>query len=336
MTRTWLSILGAASVVFGLAGGASAYESAPQGWSYGYGTSTQAPPIYSTPSRSSRTRAGSEMAILYATSVAYGVGIGIWIDAEIGIEDPALLLIPPAVLGIGAPVGAYFLDKPHMHRGVPAAISAGMVLGASEGLGIAGTQFVIAKKEDAWGFKGLSRSVALGATLGGVGGYAFGTYEEPSPKLSAFVTSGAVWGTAIGSSIAYGASEGGIGYGRANDSAAIGGLVGLNVGLAATAGLSALFVPTWYQIGWMWGGAAIGAAVSLPVFLLYAGADSPAKRGFIFTGTAIALGIAAAGIFTSGDVDLSAKSDDGWPTIVQITPMRLPGGAGLALSGLLE
>jgi hypothetical protein len=254
-----------------------------------------------------------ELGTLYAASVGYGVGLGIWLDAEIGISDPGTLLIAPAVLGVAAPVGVYFLDQPAMPRGKPSAIAAGLAIGAAEGLGIAGTQFVTADKKDAWGFRGLSRSVAIGATVGGVAGYALGELERPSPKLSAFVSSGALWGTLIGASMGYGTSPKGVGYGGSNDSAALGGLIGLNVGVAATAAVSMAMVPSYKQIQGMWEGAGIGFAASLPVYLFYAGEKGPpAKRGLVFTGTAMALGIVAGAVFSSSsDGPESAESSTG-------------------------
>jgi hypothetical protein len=286
-----------------------------------------------------KKRSPNEIGLLYVTSAGYGAGLGIWLDAEIGISDPGVRLIPPAVLGVAAPIGVYFVDQPAMPRGMPAAIAAGLAIGGGEGLAIAGTQFVTADEADAWGFKGLSRSVAIGATAGGAVGFVVGYFEEPSPKLSAFASSGAFWGTAIGSSIGYGLSEEGTGYGRSNDSAAIGGLIGFNVGLLATGGLSTLFVPSWRQLGWMWAGAGIGAAASVPVFLFYAGEDTPpAKRGLIFTGTAIALGIGAAGVFTAGPDRESADSspERSWASLEYVAPITLPGGAGIGLGGSLE
>jgi hypothetical protein len=281
---------------------------------------------------------------LYATSVGYGAGLGIWIDSEIGLTDPGLLLIAPSVLGIAAPIGVYVLDHPSMPRGKPAAISAGLLLGAGEGLGIAGTQFAIASEADAWGFRALGRSLAIGATVGGVGGYFVGEFADPSPKVSGFVLSGAMWGTFVGASFGYGVSPAGVGYGESNDSGAIGGLVGFNVGMLATAALSMAFVPSWGQITGMWEGAGIGAAASLPVFLFYAGDNSPpAKRGLVFTGTAMLLGIAAGAVFSSGGTDADSsrlEPGDGPPrpgfaTITSVAPFSTPGGAGLSVGGIL-
>jgi hypothetical protein len=278
---------------------------------------------------------------LYAVSAAYGVGMGIWISAEIGADDPSLLLIPPVVLGIAAPVGVFFLNQPRMPKGMPAAISAGMAIGAGEGIGIASYQFVTADEEDAWGFRGLARSVAIGSTVGAIGGFAVGYYLEPPPQSSVFMSSGVVWGSAIGSMFGYGVSEAGVGYGRSNDRAALGGLIGYNVGLAATAGLSTVFAPSWEQLAWMWGGAGIGAAVSLPIFLFYAGEDTPpAKRGFVFMGTASTLGLIAGGLLSSGSLGVSAEAEPpegrSWATITHVGPMAADGGLGLSIGGLLR
>lgn len=298
---------------------------------------------YAPAPASSRTRSVGEIGALYGVSVAYGVGIGVWLSNEIGIDDPGVFLIPPAVLGLAAPVGVFVLDRPRMDEGLPASIAAGMLIGAGEGLGIAGYQFVSADREDEWGFRGLSRAVALGATLGAVGGYAIGYYQEPPPESSVLVTSGVVWGTLIGSAFGYGASGADLDYGMANDSAALGGLIGYNVGLAGSAVFSVLMVPSFSQIGWMWAGAGIGAAVSLPVFLFYTGEDSPpAKRGLVFTGTAMSLGLVAGGLFASGSKRLAraepplSSPERAFARIETLVPRLSEDSIGLELWGSLE
>ena len=129
-------------------------------WSGSADPSQMSPPPFAPPARSDK-RSDGEIGVLYVTSVAYGIGLGIWFSAEVGIDDPGVFLIPPAILGIAAPVGVWFLDDPAMPSGLPAAIATGMFVGAGEGIGIASYQFVTADEEDAWGFKGLSRATAL-------------------------------------------------------------------------------------------------------------------------------------------------------------------------------
>ena len=286
----------------------------------------------------SRTRSDTEITVLYTAAAVYGVGMGVWFGAEAGIKDPGLFLIAPAILGVAGPVGVYFLDKPSMPRGLPAAIASGMVIGAGEGIGIASYQFVSSNAQDSWGFRGLSRATAIGATLGGVGGFALGYLQEPSPKSSLFTSSGVVWGAAIGGMFGYGASGAGLGYGRANDSAALGGLIGFNVGLAAAAGLSTVYIPSYRALTYMWAGAGIGSAASLPVYLAYAGKDSPpAKRGLVFSGTTTMLGIVAGALLAgTGSDSASSESGSQFAHLDYLLPMPTANGAVLALGGRLE
>ncbi|MDF3067577.1 MAG: uncharacterized protein K0R38_3178 [Polyangiaceae bacterium] len=285
-----------------------------------------------------RQRTSLEMGTLYGVSVAYGAGMGIWISTEVGFDDPALFLIPPALLGVAAPIGVYFFDRPKLKRGVPAAVAAGALIGAGEGLGIWGYQVVNAKEADEWGFRGLARAEALGSTLGAAGGFALGYFQSPSPKSSLLLSSSVVWGTAVGAMFGYGATHSPQPYGVSNDGAALGGLVGFNVGLAAAAGLSTVYVPTYQSLAAMWLGGGIGFAASLPVYLLYAGdGGPPAKRGLIFSGVATTLGIGAGALFTLGSTD-SADADSK-PTFAQVhgfAPLALPNGAGIQVLGSLQ
>ena len=316
------------------------YPQQPPGYGQpGYGQPGQSP----GPAQRSNKRSDVEIGLLYTTAALYGVGTGAWLSMELGLDDPGIFLIPPALLGVAAPVGVYFLDDPEMDRGMPAAIASGMVIGAGEGIGIWSYQFVTTNEDEAWGFKGLTRATTLGATLGGVAGFATGYYLEPSPKSSLLTSSAVVWGAAIGTMFGYGGSDGDAEWGTANDSASLGGLIGYNLLLAAGAAASAVYIPSYEQVGWMWAGAGVGVAASLPVFLFYAGDDSPpAKRGFLFMGTATTLGIAAGAIFASGELDEYeiGRRDDAplgnrFASITSVGPMAIPGGMGVSVGGLL-
>jgi hypothetical protein len=178
----------------------------------------------------------------------------------------------------------------------------------------------------------------LGATLGGAGGFALGYLQDPSPKSSLLTTSGVFWGAAVGSMFGYGASSAGEGYSRANDSASLGGLIGFNVGLAAAAGLSTVYIPTYRALSYMWGGAAVGAAVSIPVYLAYAGKGGPpAKRGLVFSGVSTTLGIVA-GALIAGTTPDSAESGTGsrFAHLDYVLPLPTANGALLTLGGRLE
>jgi hypothetical protein len=293
---------------------------------------------WSAPPRS-RTRStsasGFESGAFYLTSAAYGIGLGLWLDAELDLDDPALVLIPPTLFGVAFPLGAYIMNHPTLPRGVPAAITAGLLIGAGEGLGAASVQGLTS--DDPWGFTGVSRALAIGSTLGGIGGYAVGVLQEPSPNISAFATSGVVWGSLIGSAIGLGSTAEDAGFSSADDWMARGGWIGFNVGLAATMALSTAFVPSADQLTWMWLGGGIGAIVSLPVYLFYVGDDTPpAKRGLLFSATATTLGIIAGGVFGPevGDVSLF-RSNSEFARVDYVAPFSVRGGMGLRVGGTL-
>jgi len=282
-----------------------------------------------------RSASDFESGTLYVTSAAFGVGLGVWLDAELGLDDPGLLLIPPTLFGVAAPVTAYAWNHPRLPRGVPGALSAGLLIGAGEGLGIASLQMTTA--DDPWGFHGLSRSMVIGSTLGGIGGYLVGELQRPSPNISAFASSGVVWGTLVGSAIGLGASAEGVGFSEANDTMALGGLIGFNAGLLVTMGLSTAFVPSLQQLSWMWLGAGVGAVASLPVYLFYLGDDTPpAKRGLLFSATATTLGIIVGGVFGPGIGELGLGSESSrWASIDYVTPVPVDGGLAFRLGGTL-
>ena len=285
-----------------------------------------------------RERTSLEIGALYGVSAAYGVGMGVWLSTEIGLDDPALFLIAPAVLGVGGPVGVYLFDRTGPKRGVPAAIATGTLIGAGEGLGIWSYQHVTANKEDEWGFRGLARAEAIGSTLGAAGGVALGYLQGPSPKSSLLMSSAVLWGSAVGSMFGYGATAANQDYGKSNDGASRGGLIGFNVGLAAAAGLSTVYIPTYKSLGAMWLGAGIGFAASLPVYLLYAGEGGPpAKRGLIFSGVATTLGIGAGALFTLNSEDsASADTRPHFARVYGFSPFAVDKGAGVAVTGELQ
>jgi hypothetical protein len=285
-----------------------------------------------------RERTRLELGALYAVSAVYGAGMGVWLSTEAGFDDPAIFQIPPAVLGVAGPVGVYFFDRPKLKRGVPAAIATGALVGAAEGLGVWSYQVVHAAEKDEWGFRGLARSEAIGSTLGVAGGLALGYLQSPSPKSSLLMSSSVLWGTAVGSMFGYGATSAGQGYGRSKDGASLGGLIGLNVGLAASAGLSTVYIPSYKSLAAMWLGAGVGFAASLPIYLLYArDGGPPAKRGLIFSGVATTLGIGAGALLTFGSED--SASSDAAPRFARLygfAPFAVERGAGLAITGELQ
>ncbi len=308
----------------------------------GYPTGYQQPGY--PPQRVQRVREPWEIGQLYGVAAAYGAGMGIWISTESGVEDPGIYAIAPAVLAVAAPAGVFFLDRPKMDAGLPMSVTTGMVIGTGNAVGLVALQHASEKDEDAWGFRELTRSVAIGSTLGAATGYAAGYYLEPPAESGLLVSSGAIWGAAVGAMFGYGPSDSANDFGDSNENAALGGLIGLNVGVLATGALTAGYKPSLDQIGWMWGGAAIGAAVSLPIYLFYVGDDSPpARRGLLFTGTTTTLGIIGGALLGSGGSSSTTARSEGSEImklgsigeLSYFAPVQLRGGLGLQLGGAL-
>jgi hypothetical protein len=279
-----------------------------------------------------RPASDAEVGTLYAVSVGYGVGTGIWLDAVLGVDDPGLQFLPPVILGVAAPVGVFFLNRPRMARGMPAAIATGTFIGTAEAIGISTYQFVTASPGNEIGFKGFSTAVFLGSTGGAAAGYLTAVSMEPSPRTSLLLASSAVWGTIVGSMFGYGSSTAFSDWSTANDSAALGGLVGLNIGVAGSLALSTTWIPTYDSLSWMWIGFGAGVAVSLPVYLFYAGGDHDARRGLIFQGTAATLGLVAGAVFTLDSKPLES-GDIRAPHARQGPSERAPQASGFEITG---
>jgi len=244
------------------------------------------------------------MAFLYGTSAAFGLVTGTWIDTlslcspnnkqknqdgtlkldaegkTINQCDPAGALVSPLLLGTLFPLGFFLWDnfyKGGIHRGVPSSISTGMIIGALEGLGVAGANFAIAGPAvppatdgNRWGSAGIMTSVWVGTALGGIGGYAFGEAVRPDPRKIALIASGAGWGALMGSTFG-----GGVANSDGNSVAQgmlVGNLVGINVGVLTTGVLAAVgYDPSWQSLKYMWLGAGIGllgtSAIIYPIYL---------------------------------------------------------------------
>ncbi len=316
-----------------------------QGYQTGYAQPGYPAPG-AAPTTSSRSREDWEIGQLYGVGALYGVGMGVWLSTELDIEDPGIFMIAPAILGVAGPVGVYFLDHPKMRRGMPMAITTGMVIGTGNASGLVIYQHASQPDADAWGFEELTRSIAIGSTVGAAGGYAAGYFLEPPPASGLLVTSGVLWGAGVGGMFGYGASSADKNYHTSNENIALGGLIGLNVGMVATGALTAAFEPSVEQVGAMWLGAGIGAAVSAPIYLLYIGDDKPpVKRGLLFTGTTTTLGIVGGAVLGYDKKQSLARADGrdagvatlgSWGRLDYVMPTMLDGGMGLGLGGRLE
>jgi hypothetical protein len=292
------------------------------------------------------------MTALYITSALYGIGTGIWIDALAKIETPGPALILPIALGAAFPVGAYFWDDRGgpLHRGVPASLATGLVLGAVEGMAIAGVQWQFNRAKDAnddgvddnpdtsWSFQTQTTVTFIAATAGGVGGWAFGEAVRPDPRALGFVAGGAAWGTLSGIGIGFAATPSDF-----SDGAAVGGIIGYNVGWAGAGAISLLHTPSWNSQKYMWMGYGLGFLAGCLVFPFYLFAkDADLKGGFVgpAVGGLAGVGIAGAITFNNRDPDQAKAFKAPFDFAILPTPridpalgVQSPGGSMISATG---
>jgi len=297
---------------------------------------------YVRPPRGSDYRTPGEMVALYGTSLAYGVGSGIWIDSLGHTSDPGIAFIAPLAIGAGVPVGLYFLDRySQFHRGVPSSIATGLSLGAVEGIAVAATQWQLSGHNgpNTWSFATDATLTWTVSTLGGMGGYAFGEWLRPDPRALGFISGGAGWGAIAGTLLGAGISTG-----DGASGAAVGGLVGYNVGILATGALSLYYVPSWRSQKYMWAGFVGGTAAASVVYIFYLFSNADPRHGLIANavGGLAGLGLASAltANMTDDDATMNAVRTGVWtpPFQIGVTPVTNPGttqrtGTAITASG---
>jgi hypothetical protein len=285
------------------------------------------PPYYPPPMRPQRkVRSYGEMAYLYGVGAAYGFGTGVWLDSLAKVNDPGLWVITPIVLGVAAPVGAYFWDRyEEFDRGVAASMATGLLLGGVEGVAIGGLQWQLTGNggPNTWQFSTDTSVTFLAATAGGVGGYFFGEWLRPDPRSLGLIASGAGFGTAFGVLF-------GTGVNSANGAAAWG-FAGYNAGILATGILATQWVPSWTTLKYMWIGDVLGTIATTPVYLFYIGNSADPRHGLIANALGGLAGVAIAGAITAYWKDPVSTSEWTPPFQMALAPMQ--GGAALTAMG---
>jgi hypothetical protein len=266
------------------------------------------------------------MAYLYGVGAAYGFGTGVWLDSIANVKDPGLWVITPIVLGVAAPVGAYFWDRyAEFDRGVPASMATGLLLGGVEGVAIGGLQWQLSGNggPNTWQFSTDTSVTFLAATAGGAAGYFFGEYDHPDPRSLGLIASGAGFGTAFGVLF-------GTGVASANGAAAWG-FAGYNAGIVATGILATQWVPSWTTLKYMWIGDVLGTLATTPVYLFYIGSSSDPRHGLIANALGGVAGLAVAGAITAYWKD--PVSTTAWTPPFQMALAPMQGGAALTAMG---
>jgi hypothetical protein len=269
------------------------------------------------------------MAYLFGVGLAYGVGTGIWIDAQAKINDPGIAFLPALAFGAAVPIGLYVWDQQQeFDRGVPSSIATGLLLGGIEGMAIDGLQWQLTGNggPNTWSFSTWTTITFVAATAGGVGGYAFGEWLQPDPRRLGLIASGAGWGATTG--ILFGS---GVVGGDWKDGAAVWGFAGYNAGILATGAIATVYVPSWQTLRYMWLGDVIGTIATTPVYLFYLGGGD-ARHGLIANAAGGLAGIGVAAALTWNMTDSPGAAS--WVPPFQLAFEPTNGGAKLTALGM--
>jgi hypothetical protein len=135
-----------------------------------------------------------ELAQLYAASILYGVGSGLWLDVHTN-PDTAGGVVLPMVLFSGVAAGTVaLLDVGHpLPYGVPQSTVSGMNIGFESGLVLSLWNISQSDSSSRWSGTTVADVIWAFSTVGAVGGGTLGAALGTTPGRASFVGSAALW-----------------------------------------------------------------------------------------------------------------------------------------------
>jgi hypothetical protein len=286
-----------------------------------------APAAEPAPATEERASRGEQVAF-YTAGGLYGLTAGVWVNSLFGLTNPGIAPIFPVALGAAGVVGAYAMDTTLTpRRGVLAATTLGMGLGAANGAGIALSQANYAGPGEGWNFATQGTFTFLLMTAGAAGGYAYGEYVRPDAKAVAFAGNGAAWGAITGTLFGAGVTGGPWAAG-----ASLWGTIGMNGGAAIAATVAASAgAPSFRTQKYMWAGYGVGTAVSSLVYIAYAFSDDDPRAGLVTNALGGVAGLAVGAVMGAGleDEPETAQSGTWSNTHFALAPVN---GGGMAMA----
>jgi hypothetical protein len=134
-------------------------------------------------------RSTDELSLLYTGAFVYGLGSGAWLAL---VTKPGNLgtAILPFLAFTTASVGGVALADSYrpFRRGVPQAISTGLLVGLGEGVWIVGYQHARATNhgQARWSSAAVSTALWAGTSAGAIAGGLVGYFREPTPGRASF------------------------------------------------------------------------------------------------------------------------------------------------------
>jgi len=288
------------------------------------------------PAKSVGERTTDEIAELYASSILYGVGTGLWLDQHTN-ADTAGGVVLPMVLFSGVAAGTVaLLDVGHpLKYGVPQSIVSGMNLGFEEGLVLSLWNVSLSDPSSHWQGSTIADVIWASSTIGAVGGGLLGTTLGTTPGRASFVGSAGLW-TGLVTGFAAAAFTGS-GQDRA-PTALLAADIGLNAGIVGGLLGASDVSPSIARVRFLDIGGIGGGLAFAGIYLAAAGKNPDAQAGFGATALGMASGLVVAWLATqSMPADRLDTGSASAPPPVSIQPILAPapGGATLGVYGTL-
>ncbi len=246
-------------------------------------------------------RTADELSLLYTTAFLYGFGTSGWLALQTKPQNVAAAVLPFIAITTATVGGVALVDDYQPFRyGVPQTISAGVYLGAGEGIILVGYQHARATRradDSHLGSEAVATIVWAGATGGAVVGGLIGAWQEPTPGEVSFGTSMMLWGSLI-SSFTAAALTPNIDFETEN--AFLAGGVGYNAGLVAGVLWGPTVSPSVARVRFVDLGGLAGGLVGVGGYLLAAGDSAGPRAGLASAALGSALGLGAGWWATEG------------------------------------
>ena len=285
------------------------------------------------PARAGNERTTDEIVSLYGSSIVYGVGTGLWLDAHTQPSSAAGGILPLILFSGAAVGGVATLDIGHpLHYGVAQSATSGLYLGFEEGLLLSLWNQSLSDNNSHWQGTTVADVMWTLSTLGAVGGGLLGNSLGATPGRASFVGSTGLWAGVLGGFAA-------AAFTSSNTDPGPNALLAANVGLGAGT-LAGLFAagpgsPSIARVRFLDLGGIGGGLVAGGLYAAAANGNGNTQAGFGVTALGVAAGLGV-GWLATGNMP-SDRPEDRTKAGLLLEPTLMPvhGGATVGVMGAL-
>jgi hypothetical protein len=270
-----------------------------------------------------------ELAVLYTTSVLYGIGSGVVLAVWTEPSSPAGAIVPTLALASASAGAVYLLDRGTFRYGVPQSAVSGLLIGLEEGIAWTAWNQARVHFDDEWRARTVAAVWWGGATAGALAGGIMGSLYGTTPGRASMMGSGAFWTGLVAGLTAAALTSDEI---RQDDYGWLAAAVALNVGALGGGYVGAQVSPSIARVRFLDLGGIAGGLLVGGLYFAIADKESRPRPAM----TAIALGASgglAAAWFLTRDMAPDLPRDPHHRVAGALVPLLAPTSGG-ALAGV--